>query len=206
MVVSMVSGVEIGEEEFTTTIYRYPSIDGYMETLRAYDAFYNERYGRKTDYIAPTDGLEQVAQLEGPLVRQEPYGELYALLPNDLAEGWYLVTVAGPDAEGEEQFVQKLMQVQNLSVYSQSQNGRRCCGSITRLPASPWAMCPWCWEDVEPLKGEERPVVREAVTRQDGVARCPPARARRLISPAARGRGSDLFQPPAPSPRSRSPP
>ena len=173
MVVSMVSGVEIGEEEFTTTIYRYPSIDGYMETLRAYDAFYNERYGRKTDYIAPTDGLEQVAQLEGPLVRQEPYGELYALLPNDLAEGWYLVTVAGPDAEGEEQFVQKLMQVQNLSVYSQSQNGETLLWLNNPASGQPMGNVPLVLEDVEPLEGEERPVVREAVTRQDGVAQVP---------------------------------
>lgn len=173
MVISMVSGVDLGEGDFTTTLYRYPSIDGYMETLRAYDSYYAQLYGEKVDYIASTDGLEQVFQQEGPLVQQEEYGEIYALLPNNLSEGWYLATVSGVDAEGEEQLVQKLLQVRNLSLYSQSQNGETLLWLNNPASGQPMGNVPLVLEDVEPLEGETRPVVREAVTRQDGVAQVP---------------------------------
>ncbi|MCQ4735897.1 hypothetical protein NE463_20945, partial [Anaerotruncus colihominis] len=35
-----------------------------------------------------------------PMRKDDGWGELYAILPDDLGEGWYVVTISGEDASG----------------------------------------------------------------------------------------------------------
>lgn len=166
LTVKLQSGGEVSGLPFNVKIHRYGDISGYMKELREYNAFYRERYGEKTDYVANTTGLEEVASYTGELFSKDSgWGELYAILPDDLGEGWYVVTISGEDASGSDQFVQKLVQVCNLSVYSQSADGDTLFWLNDPATGGPVAKAALQLEDVD---GEgEFP----AVTMADGTAR-----------------------------------
>ena len=166
LTVKLQSGGEVSGLPFEVKIHRYGDISGYMKELRAYDAFYRERYGEKTEYVANTTGLEEVASYTGELFsKDDGWGELYAILPDDLGEGWYVVTISGEDASGADQFVQKLIQVCNLSVYTQSADGDTLFWLNDPATGEPVAKATLQLEDVN---GEgEFP----AVTMADGTAR-----------------------------------
>ena len=123
LAVGLSSGVKINGN-MNVTVHRYPDINAYLRELQAYGSFYEERYGAKTDYVAATAGLEEVFSYQGKLFQKTDYwGDLYAILPDELGEGHYIVTISGQDDEGNNQFVQKLLQICNLSLYTQSVEG-----------------------------------------------------------------------------------
>lgn len=105
---------------YTMTLHKYTGIRAYAAVLREHDDFYREQYGVKEPYRAETEGLDEVMNVTGGLMNSD--GRLYASLPEDLSEGFYLFTLTG-EGGGNEQFVQQLIQVVNLSVYTQSVNG-----------------------------------------------------------------------------------
>lgn len=105
---------------YTMTLHKYTGIRAYAAVLRERDDFYREQYGVKEPYRAETEGLDEVMNVDGTLMNSD--GALYASLPADLSEGFYLFTLSGESA-GKEQFVQQLIQVVNLSVYTQSVSG-----------------------------------------------------------------------------------
>lgn len=125
LAIRLSAGSNLRDLTFTTSIYRYPNIEAYEAEIKAHDAFYRERIGSKrTFYRADSSVLEQVASFEGTLFKKSEYSwELFDILPDDLSEGFYLVEISGKSAEGHEQFVQKLLQLRNLSIYTQSVNG-----------------------------------------------------------------------------------
>lgn len=105
---------------YTMTLHKYPGIKAYETALREHDTFYKEQYGVKEMYRASTDGLDEIMNTEGTLFRES--GQCYAPLPTDLSEGYYLFTLSGGTEENP-QFVQQMIQVVNLSVYTQAVNG-----------------------------------------------------------------------------------
>lgn len=166
LTVKLQSGGDVAGLPFEVKIHRYGDISGYMKELRDYDAFYRERYGEKTEYVANTTGLEEVASYTGELFsKDDGWGGLYAILPDDLGEGWYVVTISGEDASGADQFVQKLVQVCNLSVYTQSADGDTLFWINDPATGEPVAKATLQLEDVD---GEGQ---FPAVTMADGTAR-----------------------------------
>lgn len=164
--VALYAGDDMTGLPFDVSLHRYADISGFIKEQRDRDAFYAERYGEKTDYVANTTGLEETASFTGELLpADESGGELYAPLPDDLGEGCYIATVSGKDREGNEQFVQKLLQVCNLSVYVQSSDGDTLVWVNDPVTGGPLSGAVLEWEDAE--SGQ----TRTATTMADGTAR-----------------------------------
>lgn len=120
MRVRLYGGDQQAAASYTMTLHKYPGINAYANALRSRDDFYREQYGVKTAYHIPTDSLDEVMNTEGKLMRSQ--GDLYASLPDNLSEGYYIFTLSGEGA-GKEQFAQQLIQVVNLGLYMQSVGG-----------------------------------------------------------------------------------
>lgn len=164
--VALYAGDDMTGLPFDVSLHRYADISGFIKEQRDRDAFYAERYGEKTDYVANTTGLEETASFTGELLPADEYGgELYAPLPDDLEEGCYIATVSGKDREGNEQFVQKLLQVCNLSVYVQSSDGDTLVWVNDPVTGGRFRGAVLEWEDAE--SGQ----TRTATTMADGTAR-----------------------------------
>ncbi len=125
LAVEVTSGSDVTGVEFDVKMYQFPDADTYIKVLNERDKFYAERYGVLSDYIVDTSGLQEVVNYHGELLHQgeETWTSSYAVLPDNIEEGYYIVAISGKDAEGADQFVQKLVQIRNLSVYTQSVNG-----------------------------------------------------------------------------------
>lgn len=120
MRIRIYGGERQAKHSYTMTLHKYPGINAYANAVRERDTFYQEQYGIKTIYHIPTDGLDEVMNTEGQLMNSN--GNLYAPLPDNLSEGYYVFTLSGEGA-GKEQFVQQLIQVVNLGIYMQSVGG-----------------------------------------------------------------------------------
>ncbi len=118
--VRLYGGERQAEASYTMTLHKYPGINAYADTLRERNSFYRQQYGVKRAYHAPTEGLDEIMNTEGQLMRSN--GNLYAPLPDNLSEGYYLFTLSG-QGSGKEQYVQQMIQVVNLGLYMQSVHG-----------------------------------------------------------------------------------
>ncbi len=167
MGVVMTSGKDLTGQEFHLSLHRFPDIQGYIDEVKGYDVYYKTRYGSRAGYRVNTDGLEEVASYDGELVQNGGRwtSPLVAPLPNELPEGHYVATVTGADADGEPQFVQKLIQVRNLSVYSHSVDGETLLWLNDPATGGPLNGQAAVLEDANGLS----PVLRGA-TRADGTA------------------------------------
>lgn len=124
LAVELSSGRDTTTEKYDVKLHQFADINDYINELKAHDVFYEERYGRKTEYVADTTSLQEVVSFTGELFRKGEYqSQKYVILPDTLPEGHYIVTISGKDSEGNEQFVQKLIQIRNLSLYAQSSDG-----------------------------------------------------------------------------------
>ncbi len=125
LAVEVSSGSDVTGVEFDVKMYQFPDADAYIKVLNEREKYYAERYGVLSDYIVDTSGLQEVVDYHGELLHQgeNAWTSSYAVLPENMGEGYYIVTISGKDAEGTDQFVQKLVQIRNLSVYTQSVNG-----------------------------------------------------------------------------------
>lgn len=120
MRIRLYGGDRQAESSYTMTLHKYPGINAYANAVRDRDTFYKEQYGIKTTYRIPTDGMDEVMNTQGKLMQSN--GNLYAPLPDNLSEGYYIFTLSGEGA-GKEQFVQQMIQVVNLGIYMQSVGG-----------------------------------------------------------------------------------
>lgn len=120
MRIRLYGGDQQAKASYKMTLHKYPGINAYDNAVRKRDTFYQEQYGIKTTYQISTDGLDEVMNTEGQLMQSN--GDLYAPLPDNLSEGYYIFTLSGEGA-GKEQFVQQLIQVVNLGIYMQSVGG-----------------------------------------------------------------------------------
>lgn len=116
---------DILDANFHITLHQFPSVKEYEQELRSYTEYANNRYGEIKDYLVETENLPAAAEFDARLLGQgdDYWSSLYAVLPENMAQGYYVATISGDAGNGREQFVQKLIQIQNLSVYTQSANG-----------------------------------------------------------------------------------
>lgn len=109
---------------YQVNVHKYPDINALIDEVKKRDTFYKDYYGPKQEYQVDTSSLEEVYSVSNPLYPRGEYSRLYyALLPNDLPEGYYIVTLSGKDSQGVDQFVQKQIAIGNVSTYVQSTNG-----------------------------------------------------------------------------------
>ena len=167
LVVELSSGSELAGVKFDIKMHQFPDGDAYSKVLHDREAFYAERYGVRNDYVVDTAGMEEVVDYQGELLHQgerrwTPY---YAVLPDDMEEGYYVVTISGEDADGNAQFVQKMLQIRNLSVYTQSVSGDTLVW--VNDPSSGGALSGLTLTFTDSKTGEKL----EATTQDDGTAR-----------------------------------
>ncbi len=167
LVVELSSGSDVDGVEFDVKMHQFPDVQAYIQELSKREEFYAQRYGVRSDYQVDTTGLEEVVSYQGELLHQgdRGWGSYYAVLPDDLQEGYYVVTITGEDSEGYPQFVQKLMQIRNLAVYTQSVNGDTLVW--VNDPSSGGALSGLTLTLTDPKTGEKL----EATTQDDGTAR-----------------------------------
>ena len=106
--------------EFETHLYRFGSSDDYFAAVkeRAESIWANDA---RTD----TSGLTEVfTSKEVPFTRQEERSSYlrssYVMLPDDLAEGYYIADIKTRDGDGQEFAIQYMIQVCPVSVYALS--------------------------------------------------------------------------------------
>lgn len=127
MVVSLQANREVTGSQFHTAIYQFPSITSYEQEVMASDQFYDQQLGSRQElYRSDPEalGLTLYDAFDGELFQkgEQVWEGMYAILPEGMPEGWYLVQITGT-VDGREQFIQKFIQVRNMSVYTQSAGG-----------------------------------------------------------------------------------
>ena len=123
--VAVISGEIKDVQSLDTQIYRFDSIEDYIAAIQQHQ----EQLGENTWYRADTYRLdpEQLKAQEifssqiTPYINQNNSWKMYALLPNNLPQGWYLVDLE--NADRPQDWVQKFVQIGNVSVYTQAVNG-----------------------------------------------------------------------------------
>lgn len=167
LVVKLEGDETVENAEFTYQIHQFAGMDGYRNTLLEYDRFEQERYGKLNDLEVDTVGLEEVASIKTKLFKKDAdRGSLYAILPSTLPQGYFVVTISGKDTEGKDQFAQKLIQIRNISAYTQSLNGE----------TMVWLNSPESGKSMAGAKviltDREKPeIVYEGITGEDGIAK-----------------------------------
>ncbi len=110
-------------QTITTGVYKFSGSDQYAEALAAHDAFIKGG-GHADQFAYPTDSLEHLVTFSSKLVMKGGYGNAgYVVFDKPLPKGWYLLTLSAPDGQGKNATLQKLIQVSDVSVYTQSLNG-----------------------------------------------------------------------------------
>ena len=106
--------------EFETHLYRFGSSDDYFAAVK-------ERAESiwASDAITDTSGLTEVfTSKEVPFTRESTSGSSvrssYIMLPDDLAEGYYIADIKTKDSDGAEYAIQYMIQVCPVSVYALS--------------------------------------------------------------------------------------
>lgn len=123
-VVQLTARNEFAQQEYNVQIHKLNDIDAYIDIIQAHDLYERTFYGPTAIYTTDTNGLEEIMSYTGQLFKKdERWGALYAILPNSLAEGCYVVSIYDPKADSGKPAVQKLIQISNVSVYSQISNG-----------------------------------------------------------------------------------
>ena len=115
--VAVISGEIKDVQSLDTQIYRFDSIEDYIVAIQQHQ----EQLGENTWYRADTYRLdpEQLKAQEifssqiTPYINQNNSWKMYALLPNNLPQGWYLVDLENVDRPQD--WVQKFVQIGNVS-------------------------------------------------------------------------------------------
>lgn len=109
---------------YSAEIYRFPSAESYKTMLAGYilKQNANTEYARYDEDL-PEKGLDLYADYSGKFINirtesETDYG--YALMPDKLPTGWYLVNVKMTTKSGAKNVIQKLLQISPISVYSLS--------------------------------------------------------------------------------------
>ncbi len=108
----------------TVSVYRMSGSERYMEALNARAAFLKEG-GSPESYMYQSDTLSHVVSFDTPIFRLDEYTEGgYVVFPQTLSKGYYAVNVTGTLPNGASNTIQKLLQISDVSVFSQSVNGQ----------------------------------------------------------------------------------
>lgn len=105
-------------------IYRFDSIEDYIAAVQQHQKHLGETgYGADTYRLHPEQlkAQEVFSSQLTPYINQNFSWKMYVLLPNNLPQGWYLVDLE--NADRPQDWVQKFVQIGNVSVYTQAVNG-----------------------------------------------------------------------------------
>lgn len=105
-------------------IYRFDSIEDYIAAVQQHQEHLGETgYGADTYRLDPEQlkAQEVFSSQLTPYINQNFSWKMYVLLPNNLPQGWYLVDLE--NADRPQDWVQKFVQIGNVSVYTQAVNG-----------------------------------------------------------------------------------
>lgn len=110
--------------DYSAEIYRFPTVESYKTMLSTYILKQN----LNTEYIEyveklPTVGLDVYTNYSGKFINIRSEYEIdygYAIFPDKLPTGWYLVNIKLTTKSGVKHEVQKLIQISPISVYSLS--------------------------------------------------------------------------------------
>lgn len=115
--------------DYSAVVYRFADADAYkkMLTEQLMKQSINQYYNNDIGDDLPVDELAQYTSYTGQFVsirKQMPSGQGadygYAVLPDVLPEGWYLVKINATAPNGTQMAFQKLLQISPLSVYAAS--------------------------------------------------------------------------------------
>lgn len=111
-------------DSYSSEIYRFPSAESYKTMLAGYISKQNTstEYAEYVENL-PATGLDLYADYSGKFINirteyETDYG--YALMPDKLPTGWYLVNIKMTTKSGVKYDLQKLLQISPISVYSLS--------------------------------------------------------------------------------------
>ncbi|MFA9381252.1 MAG: Ig-like domain-containing protein, partial [Acetanaerobacterium sp.] len=110
--------------DLSVSVYEFGGSERYMQALSGYDT-YIEQGGDVDSYRCDEDALTHVVSFETQMYMSEDYytGYGYVILPESLPKGWYAVNITTTTPKGVECTIQKLLQVSDVAVYSESVNG-----------------------------------------------------------------------------------
>ncbi len=107
---------ELNTPEFDFKLYDYRGLDGYRKALS--DFINSDQWD--SEYEFPTDGLALVYEGKEKLYHSEKQTNRHKsafMLPETLAEGWYLADFR-TELDGKEYRIQRLIQINPISVYA----------------------------------------------------------------------------------------
>lgn len=108
------------DKAYTTEVYQFDGSQQYIEAVMDHDKAMSE--GRSVDnYAYPADKLKRLVTFDSKIIKKSGYSSSgYVVFDQPLAKGWYLINITAKDGSCS---VQKLLQISDVSVYTQSLNG-----------------------------------------------------------------------------------
>ncbi len=164
--------VELGVSEgnsgktLTTAVYKFSGSDKYAEAIAAHDQYIKDG-GLFDEFSYPTDTLEHLVSFDSTPVMKGGYswGTGYVVFDKPLPKGCYLLNISVADDSGKTVTVQKLLQVSDISVYTQSLNGETLVWLNSAVDGQPINAA-----GVGVLKAGEKAPTVSATTDKDGIA------------------------------------
>lgn len=104
------------------SVYRFSGSESYMRAIMEREAFISNG-GNIDFYRCSEDALTHYVSFNTELFGDEWYSK-YVVFPETLPKGWYAVNITAKDKQGNGHVIQKLLQISNVSVYTQSLNGQ----------------------------------------------------------------------------------
>ncbi len=111
------------EKDVSVAVYEFSGSSQYIQAMAERDT-YLETGGDLDTYRYASDTLRHVVSFDTTLLTHEYWGCAYTVFPETLGKGWYLVNVTAYQKNGDTFTIQKLLQISDVSVYTQSVNGQ----------------------------------------------------------------------------------
>lgn len=108
----------------SVSVSRFKASEAYMQAIAGRDAYAKD--GQDVDqYRCPKDALTHFASFDTQVFTNEQnWGTGYVVFPEKLPKGWYAADITAELDNGDTYTIQKLLQISEVSVYTQSVNGQ----------------------------------------------------------------------------------
>ena len=118
IVIRLNASSELENEEVSVRLYRFPGLDEYLSALSA--------HYENPGVFVEAEGLELVGEIYQRLImnRDMFWNVAFLPMPENPGEGWYLADIRPVGEAFNDMRAQKLIQVTDISVYSQTSNGQ----------------------------------------------------------------------------------
>ena len=104
---------ENGEVRLSVQVYRFDGVEGFLDSLEAYEQLPAWAGVTREAFVTDTTGLEQVATFDADLQRFTQSGKSFIQFPTPLPVGFYLVR-----SEFNDQPIQTWLQVTDIATYA----------------------------------------------------------------------------------------